>query len=58
MKLVCAFAREAASARLDGEDLFVDEETLDSHLASCRSCAFFEAEAIQIKRWMLIGPVN
>jgi predicted anti-sigma-YlaC factor YlaD len=42
----CTEAREAISARLDGEQLPVSGASLDDHVAACGDCARFEADAV------------
>jgi predicted anti-sigma-YlaC factor YlaD len=42
----CTEAREAISARLDGEQLPVSTASLDAHVAACGDCARFEADAV------------
>lgn len=42
---ICARLEEAVSARIDGEDLGLDPEVLDAHLARCERCRSYEAAA-------------
>jgi predicted anti-sigma-YlaC factor YlaD len=46
----CDAARTAISARLDGEDLGVEATALNEHLARCRACRAFAAEAESVHR--------
>jgi predicted anti-sigma-YlaC factor YlaD len=53
--MTCAPYREAASARLDGEDPSavgpgLDEAALDAHLAACPGCASWLEEAARVGR--------
>ncbi len=51
----CARWRDAASARLDGEDPGVDPALLDAHLARCAQCRSYEAAATDARRGQRIG---
>jgi len=44
----CMQAREAISARLDGELLELDEARLDAHLRDCDACREFAEEAGEV----------
>lgn len=48
----CSVAREALSARLDGEMLpdGLDDPSLDDHLVGCEGCAAFSARASELHR--------
>jgi predicted anti-sigma-YlaC factor YlaD len=46
----CDTARNAISARLDGEDAGVDPEALDDHLERCQACRAFAREAAAMHR--------
>lgn len=46
----CENYRLGISARLDGEDVGVDDATLVWHMASCEPCRRFESEAIALNR--------
>jgi predicted anti-sigma-YlaC factor YlaD len=51
----CIRAREALSARLDGEDAGVRAADLDAHVASCPGCAAWSAAAEQLHRTVRLG---
>lgn len=46
----CDRAREAISARLDGEEMGIPAKLLEAHMASCARCASFEAEVVAADR--------
>lgn len=46
----CDRAREAASARLDGEDAGIGDEEIDRHLATCASCRSWLDGAAAVSR--------
>jgi predicted anti-sigma-YlaC factor YlaD len=46
----CDTARNAISARLDGEDLGVEPDALDGHLQGCAACRDFERDAAGMHR--------
>jgi predicted anti-sigma-YlaC factor YlaD len=46
----CSTFREAISARLDGEPLGMSSRELDEHLAACRGCTVWAAEAARVTR--------
>jgi predicted anti-sigma-YlaC factor YlaD len=46
----CDTARNAISARLDGEDLSIDPADLDNHLQTCPACRGFAREAAAMHR--------
>jgi predicted anti-sigma-YlaC factor YlaD len=46
----CDTARTAISARLDGEDLGVETDALEEHLARCAACRAFAADAESVHR--------
>jgi RNA polymerase sigma-70 factor (ECF subfamily) len=53
----CDVAREALSARLDGERPQVLAQQVDAHLESCRSCrAWLIGAAVQTRRLASIEP--
>jgi predicted anti-sigma-YlaC factor YlaD len=54
----CDRAREAASARLDGEPLGTSATALDSHLSGCPDCAGWLAEATRLTRQARLGPAH
>jgi predicted anti-sigma-YlaC factor YlaD len=54
----CDRAREAASARLDGEPLGTSTTALDQHLAGCPDCARWVAEATRLTRLARLGPAH
>lgn len=54
--LTCHAAREAISARIDGEDPGVAETTLDRHLAACGACRTWEEAAIDVGRRLRVQP--
>jgi predicted anti-sigma-YlaC factor YlaD len=43
--VTCERWRDAISARVDGEDLGIDDRLLDAHLARCASCRRFAASS-------------
>ena len=52
----CDRAREAASARLDGEPLGASATALDQHLSACPDCARWLAAATRLTRQARLGP--
>lgn len=54
----CDRAREAASARLDGEPLGTSATALDQHLAGCPDCARWLAEATRLTRLARLGTAD
>lgn len=54
----CDRAREAASARLDGEPLGTSAAALDEHLTGCPDCAAWLAEATRLTRLARLGPAD
>ncbi len=52
----CDMAREALSARLDGEA--VSFEGVHEHLAACAACRAWEARAVALTRTMRIAPAE
>jgi predicted anti-sigma-YlaC factor YlaD len=54
----CDRAREAASARLDGEPLGTSATALDQHLSACPDCARWLAEATRLTRQARLGPAH
>jgi predicted anti-sigma-YlaC factor YlaD len=53
----CDRAREAISARIDGEDPGVPAGALDAHLADCRACRAWQQRAhVMTRRARLGGP--
>ena len=46
----CSTFREAISARLDGEPLGMSARELDEHLAACRGCTVWAADAARVTR--------
>lgn len=49
-RINCEEARDAASARFDGEELRIAGEALDGHLQSCACCQAFEDQLASIGR--------
>ena len=52
----CDRAREAASARLDGEPLGASATALDQHLSGCPDCARWLASAERLTRLARLAP--
>jgi predicted anti-sigma-YlaC factor YlaD len=52
----CDTAREALSARMDGELEPVPSAAVDEHLAECASCRNWYAAAADLRRTMLVRP--
>lgn len=52
----CDTAREALSARIDGEQEPVPAAAVDQHLATCSSCRAWHARAEGLRRTMLLAP--
>ncbi len=48
--MTCSPYRDAISARLDGEEMDLDEGSLDTHLSECSACAAFAAGSMQLHR--------
>jgi predicted anti-sigma-YlaC factor YlaD len=54
--MTCMQIHQAISARLDGEEPFVDEATLYSHLADCAGCRAFSHHAETLHRSVRLAP--
>lgn len=54
----CERARDAASARLDGEPIGVSAVALDQHLAACPECAHWVQQATSLTRALRVGPAG
>ena len=54
--MTCMQIHQAISARLDGEESFVDESTLYSHLAGCADCRAFSRRAEAVHRSVRLAP--
>jgi predicted anti-sigma-YlaC factor YlaD len=54
----CASAREALSARLDGELLSVERVELDAHLAVCPACRRWREDAHEVTRRFRLGSAQ
>jgi predicted anti-sigma-YlaC factor YlaD len=54
--MTCMQIHQAISARLDGEEPFVDESTLYSHLADCADCRAFSHRAEALHRSVRLAP--
>ena len=53
----CDRAREAISARIDGEDSGVPDGALDAHLAGCEACRGWQQRAhVMTRRARIGGP--
>lgn len=52
----CQQAREALSARLDGEALPVDEDLLDGHLGECGACRGYQQDLEVLSRRLRVRP--
>ncbi len=52
----CDTAREALSARIDGESEPVPSAAVDEHLAGCSSCSSWYEAATDLRRSMLVRP--
>ncbi|WP_029431519.1 zf-HC2 domain-containing protein [Blastococcus sp. URHD0036] len=52
----CPAFREAASARFDGEPPTMPAAELDAHLAACRACAAWVADATAVTRRARLAP--
>ncbi|MEA3075975.1 MAG: hypothetical protein QOF60_883 [Actinomycetota bacterium] len=50
MLLRCAEVREALSARIDGEDVGIDDADVDAHVATCEGCRSFAERAGALDR--------
>ena len=56
-RMRCEVAREALSARLDGERPQVLAQQVDAHLESCRNCrTWLIGAAVQTRRLASFGP--
>jgi hypothetical protein len=53
----CMRAREAVSARLDGELFELDEVRLDQHLDGCAACSSFAADAARTAQILRDAPL-
>ena len=51
----CDLAREAISARIDGEDPGLPDDVLDVHLASCAACQSWQQRAYGVTRRARLG---
>jgi predicted anti-sigma-YlaC factor YlaD len=51
----CDLAREAISARIDGEDAGLPDDVLDAHLASCAACQDWQQRAHGVTRRARLG---
>jgi predicted anti-sigma-YlaC factor YlaD len=51
----CDMAREAISARIDGEDTGLPDDVLDVHLASCAACRDWQQRAHGVTRRARLG---
>lgn len=51
----CDLAREAISARIDGEDPGLPDDVLDVHLASCAACRGWQQRAHDVTRRARLG---
>jgi predicted anti-sigma-YlaC factor YlaD len=51
----CLSAREAISARIDGEDPCLPASALDEHLASCADCRYWQQRAHELTRRARLG---
>jgi predicted anti-sigma-YlaC factor YlaD len=54
----CENYRLGISARLDGEDVGVDDASLAWHLANCEACRRFESEAIALTRAVRVAATE
>lgn len=54
----CDVAREAWSARLDGEPLEVDEQALQAHLQECAACCAWLEAAHEVTRRARLSPAR
>ncbi len=54
----CDDIRIALSARLDGEETGVPDETLTAHLGACSSCRAWVADATEVTRRVRVTPVD
>ena len=54
----CENYRLGISARLDGEDVGVDDASLAWHLANCAGCRGFESEAITLTRAVRVAATE
>ena len=51
----CDRAREAISARIDGEDPGLPDDALDAHLATCAACREWQQRAHAVTRRARLG---
>lgn len=54
----CDVAREACSARLDGEPVEVDEQALQAHLEECAACCAWLHAAHEVTRRARLSPAR
>jgi predicted anti-sigma-YlaC factor YlaD len=54
----CDACREVLSARLDGEDLSLDDRAADAHLRGCAGCQEFQRAAAQMHRSVRVRPAE
>jgi predicted anti-sigma-YlaC factor YlaD len=54
----CMRAREAASARLDGEASELDAARLDAHLVACPACRAYSAAIVGIAAEIRAAPLE
>lgn len=52
----CEVAREALSARIDGERELVPSARVDEHLTECRECCAWHASAVEMARLLKVRP--
>jgi predicted anti-sigma-YlaC factor YlaD len=51
----CDMAREAISARIDGEDPGLPQDAVETHLAGCAACRDWQQRAHAVTRRARIG---
>jgi predicted anti-sigma-YlaC factor YlaD len=51
----CDMAREAISARIDGEDPGLPQDAVEAHLADCAACRGWQQRAHAVTRRVRIG---
>lgn len=56
--ITCHAAREAISARVDGEDAPNTEITVSAHLVICEPCRGFETAVVELRREMNLSVVG